>query len=57
MTQRSCFDKETKQYFDNLPTFVQESIMQSDIDITSLPQLQSFARNLLEGNGDCCGDL
>lgn len=39
-------DPQMKRYFMSLPKYVQESIRQSGVDITSLEQMQNFVKNL-----------
>ena len=39
-------NKEMQQYFSTLPTVVQETIIQSGDDITTITQLQNSAKNL-----------
>ena len=43
------FDESTRQYFDTLPKFVQEDIMQSDLEIRSREDLEQFMENLCRG--------
>mgnify|MGYP001454036872 CR=1 FL=1 len=39
---------EMQKYFDSLPAYVQENIMQTGVEITSLDQLHKCADNLLK---------
>ncbi len=41
------FEGEMQRYFDTLPTFVQESIMQSSIEFSNKEEMRSFADQLL----------
>jgi hypothetical protein len=41
-------DAQGRKYFDSLPVFVQESIMQSGTQPSSLAELRQFAENVLE---------
>ena len=40
------WDAETRAYFDSLPVFLQESIMQSGVKTVSRPGLQALAEEL-----------
>lgn len=41
-------DPQIQQYFETLPAFIQDSIMQSGIIITSVEQLKSCAEHIVE---------
>ncbi|MFQ9799887.1 MAG: hypothetical protein ACLR23_14140 [Clostridia bacterium] len=41
------FDADTREFFDSLPKFVQEDIMQSDLEIRNKKDLKQFAGFLL----------
>ena len=41
-------DPQIQQYFETLPAFIQDSIMQSGIIITSVEQLKSCAQHITE---------
>ena len=40
-----------KQYFDTLPVSVQETIMQSGVEVNSLDQLKQCAQHFMQKNG------
>ena len=44
-------DPNMKQYFDTLPPSVQETIMQSGVQVDSLEQLKACAENFMKKNG------
>lgn len=56
MSIQKNFDGEMKEYFDTLPKFVQESLMQTDPQITTLPELKNWVEHLMSSNSHCCGD-
>ena len=41
-------DPQAKAYFDFLPAFVQESIMQSGVNFNDITELRKCAQNLLD---------
>lgn len=41
---------ETKNYFDTLPEFVRETLMQAKGDITDVEELKSCAQNICKNN-------
>lgn len=43
---------DVQRYFDQLPSFLQENIMQSGIEIQSVSHLEQIANNMLEENSD-----
>ena len=43
------FDQATREYFDSLPKFVQEDIMQSDLEIQCREDLEAFVDNFCDG--------
>lgn len=44
----SNMDEKTKQYFDSLPGYVKETIMQTGVDITTQDQLRNLAENIIK---------
>lgn len=48
MVDQSKFDSETLEYFETLPRFVKESIMQSGVEIQNKEDLERCAKNILE---------
>lgn len=42
-------DPQMKQYFDSLPAYVQENIMQTGVELCNMDQLRSCAENLMRG--------
>ncbi len=44
MTQK--FDAETQQYFNTLPAFLQETIMQSDASFQNRQEMEKFVQNM-----------
>ena len=44
MTQK--FDAETQQYFNTLPAFLQETIMQSDATFQCKQEMEKFVQNM-----------
>lgn len=40
------FDVQTREYFNSLPKFIQESIMQSSAVITNRQELETIAKNI-----------
>ena len=44
-------DPAMKQYFDTLPTSVQETIVQSGVEVNSVEQLKQCAEHFLQKNG------
>ena len=48
MADMSHFTKEMKDYFDNLPKFLQESIVQSGTKVESLGELRAFSKEICE---------
>ena len=51
----SKLDKQAQEYFNSLPKFVQETIMQSSLDIKSMQDLVDLNEKILQKN-NCCGD-
>jgi len=41
-------DAQAKQYFDSLPAFLQENIMQSSVGFTSREELETYHRTMME---------
>ncbi len=50
MPDISKFDSETKAYFDSLPKFLQENILQSDTQISCKCDLVDIAKNMMQKN-------
>lgn len=48
MADINHFSKEMKEYFDSLPRFLQESIMQSGTKVKSLKELRGFSKEICE---------
>lgn len=48
MADKSKFSPEMISYFDSLPKYVQETIVQSKENITTIEELESIARNIVE---------
>lgn len=48
MANINRFDEDMLKYFNTLPKFIQESIMQGNSDITSYDELVSFSENMLK---------
>ena len=48
MADMSHFTKEMKDYFDNLPKFLQESIVQSGTKVETLGELRTFSKEICE---------
>ena len=44
-------DPAMKQYFDTLPTSVQETIVQSGVEVNSVEQLKQCAEHFMQKNG------
>lgn len=44
-------DPAMKQYFDTLPKNVQETIVQSGVEVSSLEQLKQCAQHFMQKNG------
>jgi len=44
----SKFNEETREYFETLPIFVKESVMQSGLEINSREELEKCAKSVLE---------
>ena len=44
-------NEQVKSYFDGLPAFVQENIMQSSVPFNTLDQIQKVAENIQRGQG------
>ncbi len=42
-------NQQVKAYFDGLPAFVQENIMQSSVPFSSLEEIQKVAENIQKG--------
>ncbi|NMA79167.1 MAG: hypothetical protein GX967_00820 [Clostridiales bacterium] len=42
----SNMDEKTKQYFDSLPGYVKETIMQTGVEIKSQDELRQLAENI-----------
>ncbi len=47
------FSSEMRQYFDKLPKLVQESIMQSGMEIASMEDLKNCENMIQNAGGDC----
>lgn len=47
------FSSEMRQYFDKLPKLVQESIMQSGMEIASMEDLKNCESMIQNAGGDC----
>ena len=43
------FDADTREFFDSLPKFVQEDIMQSDLEIRNKKDLEQFVDSFCRG--------
>lgn len=52
LTQLLDNDNEARSYFDALPEFVRETLMQSKGDISDLSELKSCAQNLCGDGGE-----
>lgn len=50
MPEHSKFDKETKAYFESLPAFIQEDLMQSNVCFENKKQMENFVENLMKSN-------
>ena len=48
MANISGFDEKMKAYFETLPEYVQENIMQSNDNIKTFPELISCCKNIME---------
>ena len=48
MTDCSKFDSEAQEYFDTLPPYLQENIMQSNSAMCTKAQLQEYCKNILD---------
>ena len=48
MADTNHFTKEMKDYFDSLPKFLQESIMQSGTKVETLKELRGFSKEICE---------
>jgi len=48
MADTKHFTKEMKDYFDSLPKFLQESIMQSGTKVETLKELRGFSKEICE---------
>lgn len=53
MPRISEFDDEMQQYFHTLPAFIQETIMQSDMELHSRTDLERCAEHLTQKR-NCC---
>ncbi len=52
MSAKMHFDREAQEYFDSLPKFIQESVMQGNQDICSKEELMQCAKNLMNQNSN-----
>ena len=48
MADMTHFTKEMKDYFDSLPKFLQESIVQSGTKVETLKELRGFSKEICE---------
>jgi len=46
------YDRETRAYFDTLPKFVQENIIQSGVNATTKGDLEKIAAHLMQSSGN-----
>lgn len=45
------YDRETRAYFDTLPKFVQENIIQSGVHATTKSDLEKIVAHLMQSSG------
>ena len=56
MANQQHFSQEMKNYYDSLPSFIQESISQSTSSFNNLDELRSFAEKMRSNRkGESCG--
>ena len=56
MQDYSKFNKEAQEYFNSLPVFMQEDIMQSGVQVYTKNDLVNLMENTLHEKTDCgCG--